>query len=435
MQIPAKTPLSLAQALLAAFLPAGFPHSVTGDYLAYQMFDSLQAFSSSIASLLASRAVLEGLGVGDDKATPTAALLLSVAQDTAGRVATILFAHRFGTAIEPECKRYRFLADVFNDAALLLDTLVPVLPTSPGSALKIGILSSAAVLRSLCGVAAGASKATLSAHFAVSGNLAELNAKEQSQETVVSLLGLLVGTLLVRAVHGRAAVWTWMIALIVLHLWTNYLGVRAVRMRSLNRQRAGIVFAAWLDRGVVLGPDQVAKVESIVWVRPSAMRSVQGNKWGAVHHSGGGAAGTATHGKIVAYCRFAGSFAELLDLGLPGHARRIVEVTEKEKWVFTVSRDGAGRGIDQYRIMLRKGATSRDALDAWMYATSRAYVSAASGGGRGGDEKTERAPVGKVDAAFWKALEAVGWDLDLPELETGRQYRLDAGRPGERKLA
>ena len=48
-------------------------------------------------------------------------------------------------------------------------------------------------LRSLCGMAAGGSKAALSAHFASStGDLGDLNAKDSSRETVVTLLGMLV---------------------------------------------------------------------------------------------------------------------------------------------------------------------------------------------------------------------------------------------------
>ena len=54
----------LLQSLVSIFLPAGFPHTVRSDYVPYQIYDSLQAFSSSIAGLLASRAALEGLGVG-----------------------------------------------------------------------------------------------------------------------------------------------------------------------------------------------------------------------------------------------------------------------------------------------------------------------------------------------------------------------------------
>lgn len=162
--------------------------------------DSLQAFSSSIAGLLSSRAVLQGevpkgshhsesfivkpgvvqtdqhdfvgVGVGDASASPTAALLLSVFQDSMGRVATVLFAHKLGTSLEPECKMYRLAADVFNDTAMMFDCLSPALPKAP----RVILLSFSSVLRALCGVAAGSSKASLSAHFAKWGNLGELNA-------------------------------------------------------------------------------------------------------------------------------------------------------------------------------------------------------------------------------------------------------------------
>ena len=133
-----------------------------------------------------------------------------------GRIATIVFAHRLGTALEPECKMYRLAADIFNDSAMVLDCLSPALPKT----LRVGLLGLSSVLRALCGVAAGSSKASLSAHFARWDNLAELNAvscspmpplfgrplpsgltltlmcfrgqKDSSQETVISLLGMLV---------------------------------------------------------------------------------------------------------------------------------------------------------------------------------------------------------------------------------------------------
>lgn len=113
-----------------------------------------------------------GVGVGDASASPTAALLLSIIQESMGRLATILFAHKLGTSLEPECKTYRLAADVFNDTAMVLDCLSPALPKVP----RVLLLSFSSVLRALCGVTAGSSKASLSAHFAKWGNLGELNA-------------------------------------------------------------------------------------------------------------------------------------------------------------------------------------------------------------------------------------------------------------------
>ena len=67
---------------------------------------------------------------------------------------------------------YRLAADVFNDTAMILDCLSPAFPR----AARVLVLSVASALRALCGVAAGSSKASLSAHFARWGNLGELNA-------------------------------------------------------------------------------------------------------------------------------------------------------------------------------------------------------------------------------------------------------------------
>ncbi|KAI4187729.1 MAG: hypothetical protein L6R41_002631 [Letrouitia leprolyta] len=200
-----------------------------------------------------------GVGVGDASASPTTALLFSILQESTGRIATILFADRLGTALEPECKMYRLAADVFNDAAMLLDCLSPALPRGP----RVLLLSSSSVLRALCGVAAGSSKASLSAHFAKWGNLGELNAKDSSQETVISLLGMLVGSVVVSYVSSPAMTWTCLILLLSVHLGMNRAAVRAVSMHSLNRQRANIVFSTFLDQDKVLTPKEVSVQERI----------------------------------------------------------------------------------------------------------------------------------------------------------------------------
>jgi hypothetical protein len=125
----------------------------------------------------------QGVGVGDATASPTAALLLNVLQESMGRIATILFAHRLGTSLEPECKMYRLAADFLNDSAMIFDCLSPIFPKP----MRVMFLTSSSVLRALCGVAAGSSKASLSAHFARWGNLGELNAVSR-----VTALGMTV---------------------------------------------------------------------------------------------------------------------------------------------------------------------------------------------------------------------------------------------------
>ncbi|TKA71199.1 hypothetical protein B0A49_06127 [Cryomyces minteri] len=176
-----------------------------------------------------------------------------------GRIATILFAHKLGTSLEPEAKMYRLAADVFNDTAMILDCLSPAFPKLA----RVLILSSSSVLRALCGVAAGSSKASLSAHFAKWGNLGELNAKDSSQETVVSLMGMLAGSLVVSWVSSPLATWSTLLLLLSIHLATNHAAVRAVSMRTLNRQRANLVFSHLIEDDEVLTPEEVSKKERI----------------------------------------------------------------------------------------------------------------------------------------------------------------------------
>ncbi|KAE8822257.1 hypothetical protein PTNB73_09454 [Pyrenophora teres f. teres] len=200
-----------------------------------------------------------GVGVGDSTATPTTALLLSVIHSSTGRIATILFAHRLGTALEPECKMYRFAADIFNDTAMVLDCLSPAFPKP----IRVAVLSFSSCLSALCGVCAGSSKASLSAHFARKGNLGEVNAKDSSQETVISLLGMLAGSVVISYITSPLATWGTLILLLTIHLATNYAAVRAVIMHCLNRQRANILFSNMFQHGLVLSPRDVSQRERV----------------------------------------------------------------------------------------------------------------------------------------------------------------------------
>lgn len=109
-------------------------------------------------------------------------------------------AYWLGSLLYPEAKTYRFVADILNDVAIALETLLPLF-TSPSSPLyvpgsRVGVLCLSASLRSLCGVTAGGAKAAIALHFASpvtgTGDVGDLNAKDSSKETVLALFGMLV---------------------------------------------------------------------------------------------------------------------------------------------------------------------------------------------------------------------------------------------------
>lgn len=383
-----------------AFLPVGFPHSVSNDYLAYQTFDSLQAFFSTISALIANRALLKGLGVGDANSSATFALLLTIMKDAMSRVATIVFAHRFGLQIEPDAKRYRFLADLLNDSAFFLELYSPYL--SPLG--KVAALSFGQALRAMCGVAAGASKAALSVHFAKHDNLAELNAKEASQETAVGLMGLLIGTVVVRVVEDQTSVVYLMIVLVLAHLAMNYLGVRYVQMDVLNRQRATILFQEYLRSGKIMTPAQVAHEENILFWSPVMVDE---------------------NGKRVARIEIAESYGEAMKTAVNG---RIVDGQMHTKFIGKVVKGY----VTPIKILLWHKCSAEDALQAWFEAVELAWsgpslelVKTKSDGFDDEEKKEEEDEFRAHSVAFWDSLERAGWKLDSQSLETGVPVRLN----------
>jgi hypothetical protein len=93
------------------------------------------------------------------------------------------------------------------------------------------------------GTLVGFLEGSITLHFAVAGNMADLNAKESTQETMVSLIGMILGVYAARALQHNVQFWNWtiFIVLTVIHIWANYRGVTLLRLRTLNRARADLV--------------------------------------------------------------------------------------------------------------------------------------------------------------------------------------------------
>ncbi|CZT10646.1 related to DUF647 domain protein [Rhynchosporium agropyri] len=426
---------SYAKIVLNAFLPAGYPHSVTSDYLEYQIYDSLQAFSSSIAVMLTSRAVLEGIGVGDSDASPTAALLLSVLQQSMGRIATILFAHRLGTSLEPECKMYRLLADILNDSAMLLDCVSPAFPKS----MRVVVYSMSSILRSLCGVAAGSSKASLSAHFATQGNLGELNAKDSSQETVISLCGMLVGSIVVSYITSKRTTWTALVFLLAIHLGTNYLAVRAVCMRSINRQRANLIFANVIDQ-IALHENE--KGESILTGRKldrKVLKTVNWPKpeWVMLQEKVFERDGVLRwNGRILGHCKLGVDLRTIMKCFQSGNAitgSHVNPISSTLTELFSLFKDEKyiicyDKPSKTFLVVLDEDAETRHILSAWMFALCFAKEEMGKEGKMTESIERTTAFVRSIEKDIFHGLEEAGWNLTLGAMETKSGVRIR--RPG-----
>jgi len=243
-------------------LPEGYPDSVSGDYLEYQTWDTVQAFASSISGSLATAAVLQGVGVGDSQATPLAATLTWILKDGAGMVGRIVFAAYSGTSLDYDCKRWRMFADILNDGVMMVELLAGALPKE----MVMPTLCVAGVGRSLVGVAGGATKAAVAQHQARRQNMADLAAKDGSQETVVNLLALCVNLMLLPVVSATPNLpFLLFLVLACLHIYSNYRAVSCLVMSTLNLARLTILLDKYKETGLVGSVFETNRSETVLW--------------------------------------------------------------------------------------------------------------------------------------------------------------------------
>lgn len=312
---------------------------------------------------------------------------------------------------------YRLLADVLNDIAFILDCLSPSFPKP----LRVVVLSCSSVLRALCGVAAGSAKASLSAHFARWGNLGELNAKDSSQETVISLLGMLVGSLVVSWVTTPVATWTVLVLLLSVHLETNRRAVRAVCMETMNRQRATLVYHS-LKAGKMPSPGATAREEAI-FERDGVLRS--------------------RGGQVLGHCRVGVSMSDFLSaIAGQRHQRtgavqipttilpKLAEQYKDDKYMLWYARAGTATNVS---VVIKTGATVADIICAWWQALAVAGEN--SRDSRPRTDLTEvlerlertRAEASEMLKTNRDALLKAHWDLEVGAMETLSSTRITLG--------
>uniref|UniRef100_UPI00398E6C64 RUS family member 1 n=1 Tax=Pristiophorus japonicus TaxID=55135 RepID=UPI00398E6C64 len=175
-------------------------------------------------------------------------------------VGRIFFAWMKGSRLDCDAKKWRLFADGLNDLAIFLEIVAPAFP--PIFTLTICV---SGVFKSIVGVAGGATRAALTMHQARRDNMADVSAKDGSQETLVNLAGLLVSLLLTPLVTDNILLTYLLYALFTsLHLYANYRAVRGVVMETLNQARLSLTVNDFLRLGKVPPPSSVNPREPLL---------------------------------------------------------------------------------------------------------------------------------------------------------------------------
>jgi hypothetical protein len=250
----------------SVFLPEGYPNSVTEDYLRFQVWDTLQGVSSYLRGIICTQALLIGVGVGKQEASSTNAVVNWVFREGCGLFGGVLFAwlnaRRFGADI----KQWRLFADYINDVGLTLELLAPMF-----SDYFVYIAATGSICRAMCGVAAGATRAAMTQHFAKgsAAKVSDIASKEGIQENMVTLIGLIVGIYYAKWLDGSPfGTWATFIVLTIFHVYANYMAVTSLCLRTLNLQRFWINLQNFQKTNAVLNPKQVSFKERVFYWNP-----------------------------------------------------------------------------------------------------------------------------------------------------------------------
>ena len=203
--------------------------------------------------------MLQGVGVGDEEATPLAATITWLLRHGSGMVSSIVFTWLQGSDLDHNCKKWRLFADIANDAAMCLELSGPFWPQE----WLHYVLCSASVSRALVGVAGGATRTAITQHQARKDNISDVAAKDGSQETLVNLAALLVNlTILPLLGNDQSLIWMVFALMTCLHIFANYMAVKALVFETLNKDRLLLVLDSFYECQKVPRPDEVNHRES-----------------------------------------------------------------------------------------------------------------------------------------------------------------------------
>ncbi|XP_020517970.1 protein root UVB sensitive 3 isoform X2 [Amborella trichopoda] len=378
--------------VLAAFVPEGFPGSVTPDYVPFQIWDSLQGLSTYIRCMLSTQALLGAIGVGEQTATVIGATFQWFLRDFTGMLGGVLFTFYQGSNLDSNAKMWRLVADFMNDLGLvrkgymiinmygngmLMDLVSPIFPSGFVVIICLGSLS-----RSFTGVASGATRAALTQHFALENNAADISAKEGSQETVATMAGMVMGMLLAHVTRGQPLfIWFSFLSLTLFHLFANYKAVRCLCLTTLNTERTSILLQHFMDTGQVLSPQRVSRMEHVlpVWI----------NFWGSKSSS-------FLYRRIKLGVRISSlkhiEMVELFNLASSLYKKGKYVLLEKEKIV---------------EVIAHKESTAADILQSYIHALMLASYSE-----KGSSHAESCLWVDRYYSIFITKLKSSGWNVD-----------------------
>lgn len=248
--------------LTRVYLPTGFPHTTTPDYMSFTKYRTLQNLASAIMSVISTEALLFGLGLGKTVAAGAAATSW-VLKDGASYIVKILYGSMFGSKFDDDPKSWRIAADIVEDVGGAIEILTPLFPMS----YFLPLASMAVCLRGMSLMTGTATRHVVYRSLAASGiqNTGDIATKGESQGVTMKMIGLGAGIVISSRIgQNYYALLVAYGVLAAVHIAANWKSVQCVQFSFFNKQRASILIENHLNGLPILTPYQVSSVEKVV---------------------------------------------------------------------------------------------------------------------------------------------------------------------------
>ncbi|KAJ0984115.1 hypothetical protein J5N97_002471 [Dioscorea zingiberensis] len=246
-------------------LPAGFPGSVSDDYLDYMLLQFPTNVTGWMCHTLVTSSLLKAVGVGSFSGTAAAASAAAikwVLKDGLGAVGRLFIGGRFGNLFDDDPKQWRMYADFIGSAGSIFE-----LCTQPYPAYFLPLASLGNLTKAVARGLKDPSFRVIQNHFAISANLGEVVAKEEVWEVTAQLVGLALGILVMDTPGLQTSysmlVLTWL-SVRLLHLWLRFQSLSVLKFRTINLKRARILVKSHVSHHKVPGISDCNKEEDIL---------------------------------------------------------------------------------------------------------------------------------------------------------------------------
>ncbi|KAJ3291385.1 hypothetical protein HDU79_002452 [Rhizoclosmatium sp. JEL0117] len=205
--------------------------------------------------------MLESLGIASSAASTGAAVAIQwVLKDQIGELGKLIFINRFAKSLDSHPKTWKFIGEVasLSGAALQLFTII-----YPQNFLLFAGLGY--TMRSIHFSIYNSTHMTFTRNFALQGNVGDIVAKDDSQQTVAHLGGLVTGITLLSISHSPAFLFSCFFLIGPLHYWMTVKFLNATQFEVLSATKLLLLSDAYVSRNVVLTYKALEKEGNQIW--------------------------------------------------------------------------------------------------------------------------------------------------------------------------